>query len=83
MGLTSVRFTEELQDRLEEAAERLRRSKGWVISEALAEFMEKAKMCRWKFNQLRSKNKINVIQRGKKLFVPASEVRRYFEGEME
>ena len=41
MGVTSVRLTDELHDRLEETAERLRRSKGWVISEALVEFMEK------------------------------------------
>ncbi|MEQ6118570.1 hypothetical protein [Reichenbachiella sp. MALMAid0571] len=49
----------------------------------VSEFMEKAMMGRWKFNQLRSNNTIKVIQRGKKLFVPATEVRRYFEGEME
>jgi len=41
MGVTSVRLTDELQDQLEETAERLKRSKGWIISEALAEFMEK------------------------------------------
>jgi len=41
MGVTSVRLTDELHARLEETAERLRRSKGWVISEALADFMEK------------------------------------------
>lgn len=41
MGVTSVRLTDELHARLEETAERLRRSKGWVISEALVEFMEK------------------------------------------
>ena len=41
MGVTSVRLTDELQDQLEETAERLRRSKGWVISEALNEFMAK------------------------------------------
>jgi len=41
MGVTSVRLTDELQERLEETAERLRRSKGWVISEALNEFVKK------------------------------------------
>lgn len=41
MGVTSVRLSDELQARLEETAERLRRTKGWVISEALAEFVEK------------------------------------------
>jgi len=41
MGVTSVRLSDELQTQLEETAERLRRSKGWVISEALNEFMAK------------------------------------------
>ena len=41
MGVTSVRLTDELQSQLEETAERLRRSKGWVISEALNEFIAK------------------------------------------
>ncbi len=41
MGVTSVRLTDDLQDQLEETAERLRRSKGWVISEALNEFIAK------------------------------------------
>jgi len=41
MGVTSVRFTDELQDQLEETAARLRRSKGWIISEALSEYIAK------------------------------------------
>ena len=41
MGVTSVRLSDELQDQLEQTAERLRRSKGWVISEALTEFIAK------------------------------------------
>jgi len=41
MGVTSVRLTDDLQNQLEETAERLRRSKGWVISEALNEFIAK------------------------------------------
>ena len=41
MGVTSVRLTDELQDQLEQTADRLRRSKGWIISEALAEFIAK------------------------------------------
>lgn len=47
------------------------------------EFMDKTKIGRWKFNNLRDENKIQAIQRGLKLYVKASEVRRYFEGEME
>jgi len=34
MGVTSVRLTDDLQEQLEATAERLRRSKGWVISTA-------------------------------------------------
>jgi len=41
MGVTSVRLTDDLQDQLEETAKRLRRSKGWVISEALNEYIAK------------------------------------------
>lgn len=41
MGVTSVRLSDDLQDRLEQTAGRLRRSKGWVISEALTEFISK------------------------------------------
>jgi len=41
MGVTSVRLTDELQDQLEETAARLRRSKGWIISEALSEYIAK------------------------------------------
>lgn len=41
MGVTSVRLSDEMQEQLEATAERLRRSKGWVISEALNEYMAK------------------------------------------
>lgn len=39
MGMTSVRLPDEIQDKLEQTAERLQRSKGWIINEALAEFL--------------------------------------------
>lgn len=48
-----------------------------------SEFMVQAKIGRWKFNQLRESNRIRVIQRGKKLYVPESEVNRYFLEENE
>lgn len=41
MGVTSVRLPDDLQAQLEETADRLRRSKGWIICEALSEFVEK------------------------------------------
>lgn len=43
MGVTGVRLTDELQDQLEETAARLRRSKGWIISVALNEYIAKEK----------------------------------------
>ncbi|SMD32564.1 hypothetical protein SAMN04488029_0911 [Reichenbachiella faecimaris] len=43
-----------------------------------SEFMFQAKIGRWKFDQLRDQNRIKVIRRGKKLYVPESEVNRYF-----
>lgn len=43
MGVTSVRLTDDLQAQLEETTARLRRSKGWIISEALNEYIAKEK----------------------------------------
>ncbi len=40
MAVMSVRLKDEVNEELERVAERLRRSKGWVINEALAEFLE-------------------------------------------
>lgn len=47
------------------------------------EFMEEVKISRWKFQELRDANMLRVVQRGRKLYVPATEVTRYFNGEME
>jgi hypothetical protein len=47
------------------------------------EFMTETKISRWKFDALREYNKLKVIQRGRKLYVPRTEVQRYFAGEME
>ena len=46
MAMTSVRMPEELMARLEAASERLRRSKGWLINDALNEYLvrEEAKV---------------------------------------
>lgn len=41
MGMTSVQMPEDLMQRLEVAAERLRRSKGWIINDALREYLER------------------------------------------
>ncbi len=62
MGVTSVRLTDELQDQLEETAERLRRSKGWIISEALNEFIAKEKRA---LNRLeRSRKALDQVEAG-------------------
>lgn len=47
------------------------------------EFMTRTKMSRWKFNELRDKNLIEVIQRGRTLYVPETEVKKFFEGSHE
>jgi hypothetical protein len=42
------------------------------------EFMKAVKICRSKFDQLASTSKIKVIKKKRKLYVPFSEVERYF-----
>ncbi len=39
MGMTSVRMPDELLVQLEEAANKLRRSKGWIINDAVKEYL--------------------------------------------
>lgn len=41
MGMTSVRMPDDLMQRLDAAAERLRRSKGWITNDALREYLER------------------------------------------
>ena len=40
--MTSVRMPDELLEQLEEAAGTLRRSKGWIINDAVKEYLAKA-----------------------------------------
>ena len=62
MGVTSVRLTDELQDQLEETAARLRRSKGWIISEALNEYIAKEERA---LNRIeRSRKTLDQIEAG-------------------
>ena len=42
------------------------------------EFMRAVKICRTKFDQLSAAGKIRVIKKKRKLYVPFSEVERYF-----
>lgn len=41
MSITSVRMPDELMERLEHTAGRLRRSKGWIIKDAVREYVER------------------------------------------
>jgi len=41
MGMTSVRMPDDLLEQLEETASRLRRSKGWIIKDAVREYLER------------------------------------------
>jgi predicted transcriptional regulator len=41
MGMTSVRMPDELLEQLQDTAERLRRSKGWIINDAVREYLVK------------------------------------------
>lgn len=43
------------------------------------EFMAAVRIKRTKFDQLAQEGKVKVIRRGRKLYVPVSEVGRYFE----
>lgn len=49
MGVTTVRLPPEVEEDLEALAERLQRSKGWVINQALAEYLERmaVEQARW------------------------------------
>ncbi len=43
------------------------------------EYMSAVKICRSKFDQLIAGNKIKTIKKRRKIYVPASEIERYFE----
>ena len=42
------------------------------------EFMNAVRICRSKFDQLVNRNKIKIIRKGRKIYVPISEVDRFF-----
>ena len=44
MSVTTVRFQAEVEQQLEAIASRLHRSKGWVINQALSEYIEKQQL---------------------------------------
>lgn len=49
MSVTTVRLQTEVEKHLEVIANRLQRSKGWVINQALSEYIEKQQLeqTRW------------------------------------
>jgi len=44
MSVTTVRLQAEIEEQLDEIAKKLHRSKGWVINQALAEYIEKQQL---------------------------------------
>jgi len=52
MSVTTVRLQAEVEQHLEAIASRLHRSKGWVINQALSEYIEKQQLEqeRWEAN---------------------------------
>lgn len=44
MSVTTVRFQAEVEQQLEVIAKRLHRSKGWVINQALSEYIERQQL---------------------------------------
>ena len=40
MAMTSVRMSDELMDKLESMSEKLNRSKGWIIKDAISQYVE-------------------------------------------
>ena len=50
MAITTVRLQNEIEDQLDALAKKLKRSKGWIINEALSEYLSKQEreQERWK-----------------------------------
>ena len=51
MGMTSVRMPDDLMKRLEATAARLRRSKGWIINDAVREYLEREEQRRQRLQE--------------------------------
>lgn len=51
MGVTTVRFRPEVEAELDEMAQRLDRSKGWLINEAMAEYLERHRQEHYRWRQ--------------------------------
>ena len=51
MGVTSVRLEDELQERLERLAEREKRTRGWLINEAVRGYLEREELRAERYRQ--------------------------------
>lgn len=51
MGVTTVRLQDEIELEVQAIAEKLHRSKGWVIKQALSEYIEKQKLEEQRWNE--------------------------------
>ncbi len=51
MGMTSVRMPDDLMQQLDATAVRLRRSKGWIINDAVREYLEREDVRRRRYEE--------------------------------
>ncbi|MDN7125609.1 CopG family ribbon-helix-helix protein [Pseudidiomarina terrestris] len=51
MGVTTVRLQDDIEQEVQAIADKLHRSKGWVIKQALSEFIEKRKLEQQRWNE--------------------------------
>lgn len=77
---TTIEKLQKTQDKILEELERMKSSTNSDEYLTAGEFMDKVKISRATFDEKRSNNEFRVIKKNRKLYVPASEVRRYMEG---
>ena len=75
MGMTSVRMPDELLQRLEQTAEKLRRSKGWIIKDAVEEYLAREELKAQRLEETREA--LAEIQKGQ--VIPGDEVLEWLE----
>jgi len=51
MGVTTVRLQDDIEQEVQAIADKLHRSKGWVIKQALSEFIERQKLEQQRWNE--------------------------------
>ncbi|TVQ71085.1 MAG: ribbon-helix-helix protein, CopG family [Oceanospirillales bacterium] len=73
MSVTTVRLQAEIERQLESIATRLNRSKGWVINQALTEYIDKQQLEQERWQQ--TLDAMESVTQGK--VVDASEVHRW------